>query len=88
MKNTPMDIKLSLSRRIFDQNKKKIQILNHLCKHDGMGKKTISRYCPFNHLAPMKWVLLTQKNSQTLKNLKDVCESSLVGGTGIFPPIY
>jgi hypothetical protein len=40
-------IKSSPSRRIFFQNPKKNQIPNHLPRHDQMGKKTISRYCPF-----------------------------------------
>jgi|LakMenEpi03Aug12_release.lakeMendotaPanAssembly.Ray.scaffolds.fasta_scaffold641085_1 hypothetical protein len=32
-------LKMSLSRGIFDQNQQKIPILNHLCRHNGMGKK-------------------------------------------------
>ncbi len=38
MGNTPIDIKLSLSRRIFDQNQNKFQILNHHSIHDRIGK--------------------------------------------------
>ncbi len=33
----------------FRPKQKKFQILNHLCRHDGMGKKNISRYCPFKY---------------------------------------
>jgi hypothetical protein len=50
MENTPIHIKSSLSRRIFDQNQKEIQILNDLTGNYWMGKKTISRYCPFKYL--------------------------------------
>ncbi len=38
MKNTLIDIKVSLYRRIFDQIQKNL-ILNHLLRHDRMGKK-------------------------------------------------
>ncbi len=44
IENTPIDIKLTLSRRIFDQNQKKIP--NHLPIHYRIVK-IISRYCPF-----------------------------------------
>jgi hypothetical protein len=37
MENTPIDILLSLLRRILAQNKKN-QILNHLPRYDRMGK--------------------------------------------------
>ncbi len=47
MENTPIDIKVSLARRIFYQIPEKILILNHLTGHDRMGKWTISRYCLF-----------------------------------------
>jgi hypothetical protein len=32
----------------FRTKQKKILIHNHHTEHDRMGKKTISRYCPFN----------------------------------------
>jgi len=34
----------------FRQKPKNIMIPNKLSGHDRMGKKTISRYCPFNIL--------------------------------------
>jgi hypothetical protein len=49
MENTPMDIKLSLSAN-FRQKQKKFQILNHLCRHDGMGKKPSHATVPLNDI--------------------------------------
>ncbi len=63
MENTPMDIKLSLSRRIFDQNKKKIQILNHLCRHDGMGKKPTHASVPLINIAKNMPFILQDKDN-------------------------
>jgi hypothetical protein len=41
--NTPMDINLRLSRRIFDQNQRKKQIPNHLSQYTlRKGKKHIT----------------------------------------------
>ncbi len=47
MENTPIDIKLRLSRRISAKNQKKILIHNRHTEHDRMGKKP---YCPFKRL--------------------------------------
>jgi hypothetical protein len=44
IENTPVDIKLSPSRRIIET---KFQILNHLPRQDRMGEKNILRYCSF-----------------------------------------
>jgi hypothetical protein len=37
----------ALNTAIFDQNKKKVEILSLYPGYDGMVKKTISRYCLF-----------------------------------------
>jgi hypothetical protein len=34
----------------FRPKPKKIQILNHLCRHDGMGKKTSHATVPLNDI--------------------------------------
>jgi hypothetical protein len=39
METTLIDIRLTLFRLIFDQNQKKLQILNHHSIHDRIGKK-------------------------------------------------
>ncbi len=38
IENTPIGIKLRISRRIFDPNQKKFQILNHLSRRDRISK--------------------------------------------------
>ncbi len=51
MEITPIDIKLSLSQTIFDPSPpppKKKADPSHLPRHDRMGKKTTTNYCPFN----------------------------------------
>jgi hypothetical protein len=61
MENSSIDIKSSPSRWIFVQNPKKIQIPNHLPRHDQMVKKTNSRYCPvkvFWHICQICFKLL------------------------------
>jgi hypothetical protein len=47
IENMPIDIKLSLSRRIFAQKQKNLYPINLLPTNDRMGQKTISRYYPF-----------------------------------------
>ena len=41
------EIDTFIAQRILRPKPKKFRILNHLSRHDRMGKKTISHYCPF-----------------------------------------
>ncbi len=45
MENTPIDVKLSLSRRIFDQNQKISEPKSPFYTWS-IGQKNILRYCP------------------------------------------
>ncbi len=83
MKNTPIDITLSLLRR-FSTNTNKNQFLNHRPRHDRMGQKTISHYCPFKCVHISRYCCFLFMNRKTKGPTKLVVIKSGLDVRGYF----